>query len=309
MYLSEHLFRMKRYAVELVGESKLLNSNIRKIYCAIFTTMTMKYTFRNRNRTYQMKTLIYLPSIILLTFFLKISASAQSIIDFETGAVFTGYNNVRIPGDRGTYFSLKDDLKAKTEVFYRFRASYVIKSRHTLSLLYAPLETKSEGSVANDIFFEGVLFPAKTELTGTYKFNSYRLTYRYDLVHKSRFVFGLGFTAKIRDAKIALSSPGLTSEKTNVGFVPIINFRLLWNVNDKFGILLGGDALAAPQGRAEDIQIATTYKLSDHFGIRAGYRILEGGAKNDKVYNFALFHYASVGLSYTFMNRKESNER
>jgi opacity protein-like surface antigen len=235
------------------------------------------------------------------------SIKAQAVIDLESGAVFTGYNDVRIPGDDGTLFSLKDDLSPKTEPFYRIRLNYTIKSRHTLSLLYAPLETKSEGSVANDIFFEGVVFPGSTELVGTYKFNSYRFTYRYNFVIKPKFEFGLGFTAKIRDAKISLSSPDLYSEKTNVGFVPIINFRLLWKMDDKFGILLDGDALAAPQGRAEDILIAATYKLSDNFGIRAGYRILEGGAENDEVYNFALFHYASVGISYTFSNKSKSN--
>jgi len=239
-------------------------------------------------------------AILFLTLFLKISLNAQAIVDFETGSVFTGYNNVRIPGDLGTSFSLKDDLKAKTQIFYRLRAGYSIKSRHTLSLLYAPLETKSEGSVANDIFFEGVLFPASTELVGTYKFNSYRLTYRYDIVQKSRFELGLGFTAKIRDAKISLKSLNLYSEKTNVGFVPIINFRLFWKMDDAFGLLLDGDALAAPQGRAEDVLIAATYKPSDKLGIRAGYRILEGGADNNVVYNFALFHYASFGLTVNF---------
>jgi hypothetical protein len=166
--------------------------------------------------------------------------------------------------------------------------------------LYAPLKVRSEGSKAEDILFEGVVFPAKTELEGTYVFNSYRLTYRYDIVKKPRFEFGLGFTAKIRDAKIALSSPGLSSEKTNVGFVPIINFRLLWNIVDRFGLLLYGDALAAPQGRAEDVLIAAICQLSDRFEVRAGYRILEGGADNDEVYNFSLFNYASVGVVYTF---------
>jgi hypothetical protein len=228
------------------------------------------------------------------------SIKAQALIDLESGLVFTGSNDVRIPGDEGTFFSLKDDLIPETEFFYRIRLNYTIKSRHTFSLLYAPLETTSEGSVPNDIFFEGVVFPANTELTGTYKFNSYRLTYRYEILRKPRFEFGLGLTAKIRDAEIALFSPGLTSSKTNVGFVPIINFRLLWKVNDKFGLLLEGDALAAPQGRAEDVLIAATYDLSDNLRIRAGYRILEGGADNDEVYNFALFHYASVGISYTF---------
>lgn len=254
-----------------------------------------------------MKTIIYYLSILLLTFSLAISVKAQALIDVESGLVFTGYNDVRIPGDKGTFFSLNDDLHAKAKIFYRLRAGYTIKSRHTISLLYAPLETKSEGSVANDIFFEGVLFPANIELNGTYKFNSYRLTYRYDIVNKPKVVFGLGFTAKIRDAAISLSSPGLTAEKTNVGFVPIINFRLLRKLNEKIGLLLDGDALAAPQGRAEDVLIAATYKFSDNFDIRAGYRILEGGADNNEVYNFALFNYASFGISYTFKNITKSN--
>jgi hypothetical protein len=252
----------------------------------------------------KMKKQIFISTIIVLLFIGVSNVKAQALIDVETGSVFTGYNNVRIPGNQGTRFSLKYDLIPKAAFFYRIRLNYTIKSRHTISLLYAPLETKSEGKVTNDISFEGKVFPANTQLIGTYKFNSYRLTYRYTFVQKPRFEFGLGLTAKIRDAKIALSSSGLVSEKANVGFVPIINFRLLWNIDDKFGLLLDGDALAAPQGRAEDVQIAVTYKFSDNVSVRAGYRILEGGAENDVVYNFALLHYASVGLSYTFGNKQ-----
>ena len=251
-----------------------------------------------------MKKKIFSATLFLLLFIGVSNVKAQALIDLETGFVSTGYNNVRIPGDQGTRFSLKDDLIPKAAFFYRIRLNYTIKSRHTISLLYAPLETKSEGRVTNDIFFEGAVFPANTELIGTYKFNSYRLTYRYNIILKPKFEFGLGLTAKIRDAKIALSSSELVAEKTNLGFVPIINFRLFWNINNKFGILLDGDALAAPQGRAEDVLIAATYKVADKLSVRAGYRILEGGAENDEVYNFALFHYASVGLSYTFMNSK-----
>ena len=254
-----------------------------------------------------MKAILYSVSILFLTFSLSTSGKAQAAIDLESGLVFTGYNDVRIPGDEGTLFSMKDDLVSKTAFFYRIRLDYTIKSRHTFSLLYAPLETKSEGSLEEDLLFEGVVFPANTELEGTYKFNSYRLTYRYDFVKKPGVEFGLGFTAKIRDAKIALSSAGSESEKTNVGFVPIINFRLMWNISDTFGFLLYGDALAAPQGRAEDVLVAATVRLSDRLGIRAGYRILEGGADNDEVYNFSLFNYASAGITYTFKKADNSN--
>jgi hypothetical protein len=222
--------------------------------------------------------------------------SAQLAVDFETGVVITGYNNVRIPGDQGTLFSLNEDLNASPELFYRIRISYTIGNRHTLSALYAPLTNDYSGRVSNDINFAGEVFPSNTDLYGKYKFNSYRLTYRYELVRKPMIEFGLGFTVKIRDAGIALSAPGLEAEKANVGFVPIINFRLFWHLHEKLGVLLEGDALAAPQGRAEDVLFAATYRLSDRIGFKAGYRLLEGGADNDEVYNFALFHYACVGF-------------
>lgn len=254
-----------------------------------------------------MKTIFFSFFVLFLTLYSAIVVKAQANFDLESGLVYSGYNDVRIPGDKGTLFSLKDDLKTKTKIFYRLRVGYTIKSRHNISLLYSPLETKSEGRLTNSIFFEGVAFPANTQLNGTYRFNSYRLTYRYDIVNKPKIVFGLGFTAKIRDAEISLSYSDLTAVKTNVGFVPIINFRLLWNIDEKFGLLLDGDALAAPQGRAEDVLIGATYKITRQFGIRAGYRILEGGAENDEVYNFTLFNYASVGISYTLKNKLKSN--
>ena len=50
----------------------------------------------------------------------------------------------------------------------------------------------------------------------------------------------------------------------------------------------GGDALAAPQGRAEDVLLAPYVDLSERVRFRIGYRLLEGGADNDEVYNFAL---------------------
>jgi len=40
--------------------------------------------------------------------------------------------------------------------------------------------------------------------------------------------------------------------------------------------------------------------VSEKIGIRAGYRILEGGADNDEVYNFALLNYAAAGLEFRF---------
>ena len=241
-------------------------------------------------------------SFIVFSVVVLFSSTVFSQVDFdiETGAVFNGYNDVRIPGDRGTIFSLSEELEADPCVFYRIRVVYNFNDRHHLGALYAPLSINSNGQLDRDLIFNGDKFLTNTPLETTYKFNSYRLSYRYDFIRKEKLEIGVGFTAKIRDAKIAVKGDDIESKKTNVGFVPIMNFRLLWKFNKKFTFLLEGDALAAPQGRAEDVLAALIFKASDRIDLKGGYRILEGGADNDTVYNFTLINYASFGAIFHF---------
>jgi len=228
------------------------------------------------------------------------AAFSQIDLDIESGVVFSGYNDVRIPGDQGTLFSLSEELEADPGVFYRVRLFYHFNDRHHLGALYAPLSIDAAGPLDRPLIFEGETFPANTPLKASYQFNSYRLIYRYDFLRKDKIEIGAGFTAKIRDAKIAVKSDVLESEKTNVGFVPIVHFRLLWKFAAKAAFLIDGDALAAPQGRAEDVLAALIFKTSDKMDVKAGYRIVEGGADNDIVYNFALINYAAIGAVFHF---------
>lgn len=227
------------------------------------------------------------------------NAEAQTHFDLETGPLFTARNDVRIPGEGGTLFSLKDDLVAETKGYVRIRLGHTFNDAHTLSLLYAPLRIESMGSIDQDVFYNGTTFPADTPLTGTYQFNSYRLTYRYLFIHDPTLVFGLGLTAKIRDANIVLASADATVERTSFGIVPLPNFLLWWKYHEDWGLLFEGDAYAGPGGRAIDVQLAATYEVNEHLNLRLGYRTLDGGAGNTRVYGFARFHYAAAGITYS----------
>lgn len=227
-------------------------------------------------------------------------ATSQGFLDLETGVALPGYNDLRIPGDTGTRISFTDELTTDPTPFVRFRGTYRWQDRHNLSVLVAPLRQEAAGSVDRPVAFMTAVFPAGTPLRGRYRFDSYRLTYRRDFARSPSFRVGAGFTAKIRDAAVELSGGGLRAEKTNTGFVPILNFALEWQVANALRVLIEADALAAPQGRAEDVLAAIRYDLGDHFALKGGYRLLEGGADNDEVYSFALVHYLVVGAIARF---------
>jgi len=226
-------------------------------------------------------------------------AGAEWSVDVESGAALTGYNNVRIPGNTGTKVSLADELKPDAAGFMRLRLSRALGPRQELSLLIAPLRIHGAGSVARNINFNGVVFPANTRLNSYYRFDSYRLTYRYTLRHSRQLSVGLGLTAKIRDASIRIDDGITVAEKKNTGFVPLINFAVDWRLAEHTGLLLAGDALAAPQGRAEDVLLAVYHRPIARVRLRVGYRVLEGGADNDEVYTFALIHYFGMGITLT----------
>lgn len=221
-------------------------------------------------------------------------------IDQEAGVVFSGYNDVRIPGDTGTRFSLSRDLETDSKLVFRTRISYLIRNRHTISGTFAPLTLDASGTFDEPVRFQGVVFPADSEVNGEYRFANYRLSYRYDFLLTPGWEAGLGVTGFIRDAEISLSDEDLSAEKKNVGFVPLVNFRVRRILSTDFSLILEGDALAAPQGRAEDASLTLHYRPVSNFRLKVGYRILEGGADNDEVYNFALLHYAIAGAILEF---------
>jgi hypothetical protein len=211
-----------------------------------------------------------------------------------------GRNDVRIPNDGGTDFSFVTDLDADPAVALRLRIGWDITPRHQLSVLVAPLSFTAAGTFDRPITFEDVTFPAGATVEGTYKFNSYRLTYRFTPVRSSRIRFGFGLSVKIRDARVALASETDAAESTDVGVVPLLNLDFAWRFAARTSLLLNADGAWAPQGRAEDVLLALEYAPFDGAALRLGYRLLEGGADVDQVYNFALVHYGTFGVTLRF---------
>ncbi len=240
--------------------------------------------------------------LVLFTIsFLFFTVHSQFEIGVESGLVFEGYNDVRIPNNpNATEFNFSDDFELQGIVIpLRITLGYTFLDKNHLILLYAPLDVDYSAQIPFDINFQNTLFPGGQVVEVYYKFNSYRLTYSRDLFTRPNWSLRLGFTAKIRDARVRLSTENQSAKKDDLGFVPLLRIYTSYDFN-RVKIFLEGDGLAGGPGRAFDFILGSHYYLSDQLSVKAGYRILEGGADVDEVYNFALFHFAAIGVGYEF---------
>ena len=233
-----------------------------------------------------------------------LALAVTPFVDVESGVAFSGYNDVRVPNaggpEEGTLFSLHD-LGITPAPTFRVRLGAWF-GRHGVYATAAPLRLQAKATLDETIRFAGGTYDAGTTVRGLYRFDSYRLTYRYGLVRGARWEVDLGLTAFLRDAAISLDGlPGGVRDSTDTGFVPLLSFRVAWWPSARWGLLLDGDAIAgAGPGRAEDVLVAVLARVRDGLVARLGWRVVEGGADVDQVYNFALVHQVAVGLEVSF---------
>ena len=164
----------------------------------------------------------------------------------------------------------------------------------------APFEFSATGTFNNDVFFVDQTFTAGEPVDATYRFDSYRASYRYTFHDGEHWHWRIGITAKIRDAEISLSQPGKSASDANTGLVPLLNLYAEYRLADRWLAVLDFDGLASPQGRAIDLALTARYDINRQWFIGGGYRMLEGGADNSEVYNFAWFNYLVLSAGYRF---------
>ena len=218
----------------------------------------------------------------------------------EAGPVWQSRNDVQIPSDTGTRFSLADLVGSGPFPYARVELEYKFNDKHSLRFLLAPFQYTETGVLNSNVSFAGENFNAGQSTEAKYQFNSYRATYRYRFFSNDNWQWHVGGTLKVRDAEIKLSQGNVSARDTDVGVVPLLNLYGEYSFSNAWTFIIDFDVLASPQGRAVDLGLLARYDLADDWYLAGGYRTLEGGADNDSVYSFAWFQYAVLSAGYRF---------
>jgi hypothetical protein len=221
-------------------------------------------------------------------------------IEVEAGQVWQSRNAAQIPNDESaTRFSLVPIVGKGPWPAVRGYVTWNVNERHALRLLVAPLSIRESGTLARPIQFAGASYVPGAPVAAEYAFNSYRLTYRYRVRDGSRGTAWVGFTAKVRDATIALEQGATASRKDDLGFVPLLHLAGEWRMTPRWLATADADALAGGPGRAEDVAVKLGYRATPRLSLHAGYRMVEGGADVPAAYTFAWLHYAVVSVRWS----------
>ena len=221
----------------------------------------------------------------------------RQALDVEFGPVWQTKNRAAVPGNAGTRFDLDDVTGAGPFAYGRATLDWSLGGRHHLRLLAAPLTIQERGTLGAAVRFRGKTFPAGP-VHATFRFDSYRLTYRYLLARGRTTSWFVGATAKVRSAEIGLRQGSLHAVKSNVGFVPLLHADMAWDFAPRWRLTADLDLAAAPQGRAIDFALKLHRRLTPRWGVALGYRTIEGGADNDAAYTFTWLHQATVSVTY-----------
>lgn len=226
------------------------------------------------------------------------------VLELEGGAVWQSRNDAEIPNDgSATRFSLVDVVGNGPWATGRLYVTWNLNERSGLRLLAAPFSVTETGGLQAPLRFAGASYVAGEAVKATYTFNSYRLTYRYRIHAGARTAAWVGFTAKVRDAEIALEQGTTSSRKDDLGFVPLVHVAGDWTVARRWRLGLDADGLAGGPGRAVDAALKLGYDPGGAWAVRAGYRTVEGGADVPDVYSFAWLHYAVASVVWRWAAR------
>ena len=219
------------------------------------------------------------------------------LLELEGGSAWQSYNDVEIPNDgTATRFSLFDLAGSGPWPAGRLYVTWNVSERHGVRVLIAPFSLTEMGVPRVPVRFAGAQYAAGSPVRATYAFNSYRVSYRWRFHAGEGSDAWLGFTAKVRDATIALAQGATASRKDDLGFVPLLHMAVHRRLGPAWTLELDADGLAGGPGRAVDAALKLGWDPSGRWSVHAGYRTVEGGADVASVYTFAWLHYAVASV-------------
>lgn len=148
-------------------------------------------------------------------------------LNAEVGALLPVSHKIQFDQD-GTYFDyVKDGGQDNLFATTRWSADLDLGQRHSIVLLYQPLDLQTSVLLQEDLVVDDEVFAAGTPMALRYGFSYTRASYLYDLQPGADRELAVGASLQLRNAVIDFRSEDGTQQRSNrnIGPVPILKVR------------------------------------------------------------------------------------
>jgi hypothetical protein len=228
-------------------------------------------------------------------------------VDAEIGPFAFVQNDGRY-GSAGTAYTA-DTVAQSRNLFVARRLSGEARflDRHTVIVLWAPLDVTTRVTLGAPLTFRDTTFGAGTVVDSRYLFEAFRASYLYRLYQGHGLTGELGATLQVRNAQVAFTD--LTGSRFaaewDIGLVPALKGRLRYDTPNGLYALLEADGLTTPGLSAVKgaiLDTALTLGLPVRPDADALLRLRYVGGVADvpdrAIYNWGQFVVASIGLRW-----------
>ncbi len=196
----------------------------------------------------------------------------------ELGTLWPASNVIQLSKSGTEFDYVEDGGQDNLSLFARLSAELDLGPRHTVVLLYQPLDLRTQAYLEDDVVIDDALFPAGSALDVRYGFDFYRASWLWDAQADPEREAALGLSLQIRNAALAFTSADGETRRVNddIGPVPAFKIRTRQPLGDVAWWGVEADGMYAPvkyiNGSGTDV-VGAILDAS----IRAGVPLAHGG--------------------------------
>ncbi len=225
---------------------------------------------------------------------------------YEAGPSYVAQNDGEY-GATGTRYDA-DDVGQRDNLVVTTRTSLELAiRRHTIILLYAPFELRTQVELDRDLQFRDARFMAGTIVDHRYLFEGYRASYLYRVIEGRQFALEAGASLQIRNADVAFAAAdgSQRAHQDDIGLVGAAKLRLRWRSRpDRLWAAFEADGfstfglLSNVKGAIYDTQLVVGVPVARGIDLFLGARLVGGGAdvQSKQIYNWANFISFTAGV-------------
>jgi hypothetical protein len=188
-------------------------------------------------------------------------------------------------GDVGTELDFEDLGLEPSSTVLKARIDHGFAKRHEISVGYHELDRRGTLSVADDIVFEGMVFPAEASIVAELDVRSLELAYTYYLVREKRFGLGLsvglvGFEIEgSLAARLSIGGEEVEAQRSDASTqlpIPMVGARLRGLVLPRLvftahGRFLPEVSVGDYEGSSYLVSVGLEYELIEHLRLGLSY--------------------------------------